>query len=363
MRLTTTTLSILAAMAFCGVACTGPIESMNLRAVGDDTPVPLCAAGAACDDSVSFTYLATGGFIIRSGREAIMTAPTFTHPGLWRVISGRRIRSDTAEVRASMNAVNMSSVRTLLVGHSHYDHLLDVPTIAALYPDLRIVGSPSMKHLLAGDRTLDPVRVIALGPEMVADATTKGTWHYVTDGNGVARFRVMPVRSSHAFNAVGITIAPWRQTTDRETLPGNAWTWRMGEVYAYLIDVIRPDSIPEFRVLYQDSASQPEYNVLPPLDRRDSVKVDVAIICAGNFEVPKDYPTTLLAKVQPKFVIVGHWEDFFRPQSEELRVIRYTNTNLLQKRMDERLPRERWNSLRPYRTLTFRYTRAPAPVK
>lgn len=75
--------------------------------------------------------------------------------------------------------------------------------------------------------------------------------------------------------------------------------------------------------------------MLPPVLGDDERPVDVAIICAGNYGYATGYPTALLRALKPKHVIVGHWEDVFRPPLPVYQAIRLTDTYRLAARIRE----------------------------
>src|SRR5262249_53232855 len=92
-------------------------------------PVTLCSG--SCGDSAEMTYLGSGGFLIRHGDDAVLTAVSFTHHGLLRTfLPFFSISTDTSLVRWMMGRERLDGVSAILVGHSHYDHLLDAPFIA-----------------------------------------------------------------------------------------------------------------------------------------------------------------------------------------------------------------------------------------
>ena len=99
-------------------------------------------------DELRLRYLGAGGWIIEHGSDVVLTGPLFTNPsfvrtGLWT------IASDEAEVDRYMSRFDVSSVRAILVGHAHYDHLMDVPRVATTHaPDARIVGSRTVQNTL-----------------------------------------------------------------------------------------------------------------------------------------------------------------------------------------------------------------------
>ncbi len=345
-------------------ACrTGPLAALKPVPRTESPVVALCdsARGGRCHGDVVFTSLGVGGFLIRAGDDAIMTAPFFSRARLTRVAVPIvfRISSDTAVVDAQLHKLlgvradtELARVRAILVGHSHYDHLLDVPYVMRAYtPTARLVGGMTTKRILMGDpwmrRHADQIDSVAL-----TDAATPwrpGPWVAVSGGH----FRIMALRSNHAPNFLKITIAPGHADGDYDHLPRTAWGWKLGDVYAYLVDVLDDSARVRFRVLYQDAAANPMDVLLPPLPAGDARPVDVAIICAGNFEKADDYPTLLNGAVHPRVVIVGHWENFFSPADASLAPIPFTNTETLARRLNLSAPR--WFTLEPGTRLRVTY--------
>ena len=325
------------------LSCTGPRRALN----PEHAPkvVSLCAAGVLCPDTVFVEYLGVHGFVLRHGATAVMTAPLFTHRGLLPTYLGFTFRSDTTLVDRILRQLGspVHDVSTMLVGHSHYDHALDVPYIARKYldGDARVVGTPALGHILAAEPRISP-KVLAIPADDVGTASQLGKWVYAHDG----RSRVMALASSHAPNFLSITFASGGVDTNLKTLPRSARGWKLGEVYAYVVDFIRTDSTPEFRFVFQDAVSRPEYNRLPPFSDKDVHAVNLAVICAGNFNKAKDYPQTLLTEMHPEHVIVGHWDDFFDEWQTSPDVVILTKTKDLAHRLDS-LASGKWQTLFP----------------
>jgi beta-lactamase family protein len=329
-------------------------------------PVDVCdgesgASGAnggssPCRDSVVITYLGVSGFVIRGGPlgdSALMTAPSFTHQRLLSVtLPFIPIRPDGPLIDRSLASEQLGGVSAILVGHSHYDHLLDVPYIAAHQARSAVIyGSTTTANILAPVDSLRS-RVHAIEAADVGTTERAGRWFTVAGG----RARLMAVESDHAPN-----IGPFRYTyansvddTPRASLPRTTHGWHKGQVYAYLIDLLDASGRPVFRIFYQDAAAGPEHATLPPLAPADRRVVDVAIICAGNFGNVADYPTALLRNLAPKRVVVGHWEDFFRTSYPPFRGISFTDTQTLSARLRETVG-DRWVTPEPGARMVFRY--------
>lgn len=334
-------LAIAAACSSPNMTVLAPVPAVEHRRVD------LCAS--ACRDSLELTYLGVSGFVLRRGDHALMTAPSFTNPGALRLLlpSPFRLDPDTAIVDRRLERVALAGVDAILVGHAHYDHLLDVPYIARAWtPGARVYGSATMANTLAGD---PKVRARALSiADSAGSATTPGRWIYPEGG----RFRFMPVVSSHAPNAWLYTFADGVVQEPRPSLPRTARGWRKGEVYAYVVDAIAPDSTPLFRVYYQDAAADPAFLAIPPMSGSDVRAVDVAILCVGNYEGARGNPDVLLGTLRPRFVVLSHWEDFFRSPLDPLRVIPLTDTERLVQRLRAAVG-ERWITPEPLSRVTI----------
>ena len=71
---------------------------------------------------------------------------------------------------------------------------------------------------------------------------------------------------------------------------------------------------PEFRVYFQDSGTHVGVGFGPAPGDADYRKVDVALICGSGDFKGLNHPAGIVTHLQPRHVIVGHWEDFFVTQ-------------------------------------------------
>jgi L-ascorbate metabolism protein UlaG (beta-lactamase superfamily) len=133
---------------------------------GRQVPQPMADMPAA----IQLSYLGTAGWQITDGRTTILIDPYFTRLprskfGSWSetrdgiplaLLGDALVTSDTAAVDA-----RVSSAAFILVGHSHYDHLLDVPYIARRTGAI-VVGTVSTRNIVAAygipDKQLITVR-------------------------------------------------------------------------------------------------------------------------------------------------------------------------------------------------------------
>jgi len=294
-------------------------------------------------------YLGSGGQLIRRGSTAILAAPFFSNPGLLRVGAGR-ISPDSARIDAAVekiieNGGRLDDVQAILVGHAHYDHLMDVPRVWSEYtPNAKIFGSLTAKHILRGFDVPDD-RIETLNSS-AASRWAAGRWVALGD------VRFMAIESEHAPHAFGIKLYGGEVREDLNRPPLRATGYREGQMLAFLIDFLNPDGSVAFRIHYQDSASNTPLGYPPTLDGDDQRSVDVAIVCAASFSQVQGYPEGILRAVDPRYVVMGHWEDFFISQEKPPRPVPMTDVAEFAARTERALPEHaRWVLPKPHAVL------------
>lgn len=351
-------------LAILGVA----LLASACRQVPRGAPAPtermlICAADdCARDDDVEVTYLGVAGILVRAHGKSLLTAPHFTNPPLGSIAANilgvpREVKPDTALVRRLFpeRARNASAI---LVGHGHYDHLLDIPFITReLATEATVYGGPSIRNMLLGDYRLNS-RVTAIDTTDIGDAGRMGRWFTTKDG----AFRFMALRSNHA-PAFRNWLFRWsfaKGTVEQplDELPRLATEWKLGEVYAYLIDVLGADGRPAFRIYYQDAAASSPYGH-PPAEVMDR-RVDLAILTVPNAtDVRPRSPDALLEVIRPRYVIASHWENFFEPQTQQVGLNPADDFDAWNESMREHLPPDaEWST--PYPMTRYRFRLAGA---
>ena len=342
----------LTALAACSRGPIRPVHGSQL--VTCDTPECLPP------HDVEITYLGVAGFAIRSGERVLLTAPHFTNPSEAKILPEERgpaIEPDTALIRR-LFPDSAKDARAIIVGHGHYDHLLDVPFIARnLATRAFIYGSRSVANMLMGDSALNG-RIASIVNDAVGSRDTIGKWIKTTDGG----FQIMALRSSHApalrFLGYRHDYAPGIVDTPYASLPRRGFDWKAGEVYAYLIDVLDARGQTVFRIYYQDTATDFPLGTIPKdLGGR---RVDVAILCVASARNARPKaPDALVAALNPRYVIAGHWESFFTPQTEKIEVIASANFRRFAGSMATSLRSGDWSTPYPKASYRFRTTAAP----
>lgn len=291
--------------------------------------------GTGAGDAVRFTYLGVGGWIIERGDEQLLTAPLFSNPDL--LTTGLApIESDTLAVDRYMGRYDVRGAKGILVGHAHYDHLMDVPRVAERHaPAARILGNTTTAYTLAPWATLRP-RVLDVGAS-VGHQRKVGGWIHLS-----SRLRVMPLRSRHAPHFDGYTLYQGVLEAPLEEKPRWATEWLDGNTVAYLIDFLAPDGrTVDFRVYYQDAVAPPPWGFAPEALIEDR-PVDVAILVPATFDQVDWHPERFVDNLEPRWVLLGHWEDFFRSPERRTRSILLTDLGHFMGRLDGALPGAWW---------------------
>jgi hypothetical protein len=268
-------------------------------------------------DTVQISFLGVGGLIIRWQGEAIMTTPLYSNPTIGEMALSE-IHVDRQRIDELMRGGlhDVTNVRAILAGHSHYDHLMEAPYIALHRAQTaEILGNDAMVKLLDPiARDLSPRSLVSLerlGPNAYHDVP--GT-----------RFRIYSIISQHSpqlgtnlFHGM-ITIPSvtlWRgedEQVSRE-LPVRVGRWMGGTTLAFVIELREPGSDKvAFRIYYQDSSTLQPYGY--PAQDGATLKYDLAILCMGGATEYPAFPGDIVKYLKPQYVMGIHWEDFFTPR-------------------------------------------------
>lgn len=275
--------------------------------------------------------MGVAGYLVvpyRDTTRLVLTPPLFTNPTVWWMTFGDLLfgtHPDTARISrrlAAMPAANearLANVQAVLVGHGHYDHLMDLPPLAPRMPRAVVYGSETVGNLLAPVGALPAERRVAIDTVAGVDSLRPGS---AIEVGAAVRVHVLPW--AHAPNVGSLTIAPGAQHTPRTSLPRTVHGWKMGPTFSYAIDLLDAEGRVAWRLVYHDAAAGPAVQrratrIIAALPHAAHTAV---ILTAAAFDQVPLYPDILLAHLAPQHVILGHWEDFFRSSERSERVVR-----------------------------------------
>jgi L-ascorbate metabolism protein UlaG (beta-lactamase superfamily) len=183
----------------------------------------------------------------------------------------------------------------VLVGHTHFDHAIDVPEIARRY-GCPAYGSSSLVNLMRlhglGERAVEvePHRRYELGP-----------------------FTVSFVPSLHSKLLLGYAVPFDGELTCEHLDALSPSAYRCGQVWGIHIEVAGT-------TLYHQGSANLIDDALP----HGEVDVFLAGIAGRSFT--SDYWARILPRLQPRTIVASHFDDFFRPVDASMGFS--TNVNL-----------------------------------
>ncbi|MDB4937358.1 MAG: putative lipoprotein [Labilithrix sp.] len=339
--------SLTALLACGGGGAPGSIEPPSPASLPSPTPAPAPTTTstarppeptASAPSPLRVRFLGVGGFLVEHDDEAVLTAPLYTRPSMIEASTGIPIESDAALVAARLPAPALANVHTVLAGHAHYDHLLDVPAVMSLAPKATLFANVSARNLLAAfapdraakcagkpaqpaARTIARSRVVAVDDpaastvdytncpgQKPAGAPLHGTWVNVPGSH----VRVLAVCSEHPDQIGPVHYGAGDVTEEECTPPTNMNDWKEGRTVAYLIDFLDPKTdLPVYRVFYEDAPAESPIGHVPPSFLAEK-RIDLALMCVGTYDHVDDAsPAKALAALAPRYALGGHWEDFF----------------------------------------------------
>lgn len=263
------------------------------------------------EDRVVLRYLGAGGLFVGWRGRAVLLGPFFSNPGTLRVGLGR-IRWREEVIDRALEPLPVERVGAILAGHSHYDHIGDLPVIARDH-----AGGASLLVNRSGVAALGPY------PELVERARAleeiEGRWQRLEDASGTPLpFRVLALPSDHAPHVAGMLVMDGETTSLRRDWERTRyWKLKTGRTYAFVLDLLGdPAGVGEppvrFRIVYQDAASPGVAAALPD-GGAGKPPVDLAVLCMPSAHLVPPYPRRVLERTEPRHALVIHYESFFRP--------------------------------------------------
>ena len=256
---------------------------------------------------VQIQWLGVAGYLISLDGHGVLLAPFYSKQSMVKVgLGSLEVRTDLIDRKLPP----VEHVEAILVGHAHYDHLLDVPHIATRHATKATVyGSSTTMNILAGFGI----------PEERKKEAPLDQWTYTAS----RRIRFAAFRSEHAPH-VGRIIHFWSGEVSKPLTqpPRYAREFQEGIPLSYLIEFLDAQEKPVFTIFFQDSASTGGVGA-PTLPHRET---DVAILTVPNWRNVDNYPRDILSRLRPRHILCGHFDDFFQDPEEEMEFLFHDGT-------------------------------------
>jgi len=226
---------------------------------------------------VEVQWLGAAGFALRAEGTTLLVDPYLTRLRFGDLVRRRVVPADEAEIARWVDAAD-----AVLVGHTHFDHALDVPAIVRRF-GCPAYGSSSLAHLMqlhglaAQTVVVEPYRTYEVGP-----------------------FAIQFVPSVHSKLALGLAVPSGGELTCEHLDGLTPGAYRCGQVWGIHI------AAPGVTFYHQGSA-----DLVDDAVRHRGVDVFLCGIAGRRF-TPR-YLERILSRLEPRIVVPTHWDDFFRP--------------------------------------------------
>ncbi len=225
------------------------------------------------------TWTGAAGLRFQTEKEVILIDPYYTRVDIFNTLL-RSITPDPAAINAALP--DPEKVAAIVVGHTHSDHALDVPWIAARN-NCAVVGSRSLDILMSLNGLPQRTRVCAGGESVTLTDTASVTM----------------IRSAHGLVAMGKV--PFEgEIRPSMTLPMKASGYRVGTVFAPMLQ------LQGIRFLHVGSANFEEKAL-------QGHACDVLFLCVPGWKRRQGYPQRLIAMTRPSTVVLFHYDNFSKP--------------------------------------------------
>lgn len=239
---------------------------------------------AEADATLSLRYLGTAGFVLNHGQHTVVLDPYISRPGI-RECLGPLVP------KAELLARVIPHADDVLVGHAHFDHVLDAP-ILCQQTGARFLGSRAACHVARAAGVPESQLVELSGGETLES------------GSGV----ITAIPSLHGRVYFGRVTLPG-DILEPPKWPARAWDLRHGQVLNWHVQ------LGGARVVHIDSAdflSREMMRVGP---------VDVACLCAIGRAHRPGFVREAVELLQPRYVVACHWDWFMTPYDAAPRLL------------------------------------------
>jgi L-ascorbate metabolism protein UlaG (beta-lactamase superfamily) len=236
---------------------------------------------------VRLRWLGTACFVIETDETTVVVDPFVTRPSKRSVVFHPLV-PDLLEIGRYFPR----KVDAVVCGHSHYDHLLDGPALAAA-TGARFIGSPTSIHIARAAGVLEDQLVSVPAPPQSVRV-------------GDVEIRLVP--SLHGrFILRRFYLADG--SLDRPPqLPARASTYKMGGAFGVFIRT------PGLTVYHNGSADLVDAAL-------DGIRADVLLVGLAGRQGTRDYLGRLVRALEPSVILPTHHDLFFSPLDDGLRLL------------------------------------------
>jgi L-ascorbate metabolism protein UlaG (beta-lactamase superfamily) len=226
---------------------------------------------------LELTWLGTAGFRLAYQGAVVWIDPYVTRLPLRDLLVRRVVPPSQRAIAAWIDRAD-----AVLVGHTHFDHALDVPAIAQRF-GCKVYGSTSLAHLM---------KVHGLAAQAIVVAPHRDY--------EVGPFRFHFVPSQHSKLQLGLAVPYAGELTCDHVDELTPQRYRCGQVWGICVEVAGT------RIYHQGSADLIEDEI------RDR-GVDLFLCGISGRRFTPRYVERIVRALRPERIVPTHYDDFFRP--------------------------------------------------
>ncbi len=241
------------------------------------------------DSPVRVRWLGTAGFEIAAGGFSVLIDPYVTR-ARWTDCVMRPLAPDLAEI-----ARVTPQADAIIVGHTHFDHAMDVPAIARR-TGATVFGSKSAVALCRAS-LVPETKLVNVEGEYGAEPVVAE----------VGPFKLRFAVSAHSRFMLGRVPFPG-EIQDCDHVPLRTEKYRCGAVFRVEIEVLG-------RTIVHLGSAEIVERTAPPKD------VDLLLMCVAGWQSSERFPERVARALDPKAILLSHWDNFFDPMDRPVRAL------------------------------------------
>ena len=271
---------------------------------------------------VSIRWTGAAGLEFTHNGQTILVDPYHSRVGKFDVLF-KRLMPNIPAIENYLKEIP-GKLSAIIVGHTHFDHALDVPAFSKHF-DGPVIGSISLENLMV--RSGMPGRV----------TTCERGKRIELPGNAA----VSMIPSIHGLVAFGRIPYP-RSIDPNGRIPLKAREYRHGEVYIAQLEVAG--------TIFMHSGSA---NLIE--SELNGHKCDVLFMGVPGWKKVPEYTTHFLEIVKPRMIVPFHFDDFTTSVRPHLKPRNLPLTDLtgFMMRIKQSAPDIEIRVMRPFETMTF----------
>ncbi|MFH1132040.1 MAG: MBL fold metallo-hydrolase [Pseudomonadota bacterium] len=222
-------------------------------------------------------WFGTAGYELSYEDCTILIDPYVTRVSFWKFLR-KPLDPDLKRIAQEIKTAN-----AIFVSHSHFDHVLDVPSVAKT-TGAKVYGSQSTANFL---------KLSSVPDEQIVCCEGRKNFE-------IGPFNVTLIPSRHSvFRRGGRELLPGH-ISPSSTLPMRARDYMCGDVFGFKIRVRN------YTIGYLGSANLIDEEIA-------GGKVDMAIVCIAGRHTTKHFVERLMKGLKPETVMPTHYDNFFKP--------------------------------------------------